>query len=150
MPLQIDAALDPLTGDLPPTSRFVTGIELVRQRIRLRLQRGLGEWFLDPSQGLPFLQWRQDKPPNVQSIVTRIQQEIRQVSDVLGTSNFKGTHDAVARRLTVTGDVLVQGATVSLLVVGSADVARNSMVFSIFFASGNLAGHTAYPTVRGL
>src|SRR5687768_5515451 len=102
---QIDAYLDPDTGDLPESGRTVTGIDLIQQRIRLRLLRGTGEWFLDPTgTGLPHIEWRQMKPPNVPLIVAQLQTEIRAVPGVVRTANFDGEHDPAARRVTITGD----------------------------------------------
>lgn len=146
MPIQVDIALDPLTGDLAHPTRLITGMELIQQRIRLRLRRGTGEWFLDPSVGLPLLDWRQQKPPRVADIVARIQAEIREVPGVTGTSNFTGEHDPLLRKLTVTGDVFAaDGEVTSIVVMGSADPARNVMPFAVFFASRSIQGLPAAP-----
>jgi hypothetical protein len=150
MPQQIDALLD-ADGDLPVVSGLVTGIDLVAQRIRLRLLRGQGEWFVDPSKGLPLLEWRQQKPPQVSQILVSLQQEIRLIPGVVSTSNFQGTHDPLTRRLTISGDVLVEEEGVlSVVVTGSQDVAHNTMHFGIHFYSNNLAGHIPQPSTRGL
>lgn len=147
--MQVDAYIDPdQDGDLPEVCRFVTGIELIEQRIRLRLRRGTGEWFLDPvNVGLPLLEWRQQKPPRISEIVARVQSEIRSVPGVLGTANFVGTHDASARRLTITGDVLVDDGSVTAVVVsGSTEAGRNTMSFGVYFASGRIPGGPARPS----
>ena len=151
MPVQIDAYLDPLTGDLPAVSRFCTGLELIQQRIRLRLRRGTQEWFLDPANvGLPLIPWREQKPPRVSEIVGRIQQEIREVPGVTGTANFTGVHDAAARRLTISGDVLYAvGQATSVVVTGQTGVDRNVMLFTVLFPVGNIAGGVARPTHVG-
>lgn len=146
--VQVDAYLDPVTGDLPEISRFVTGIELVEQRIRLRLRRGTGEWFLDPNNvGLPLLDWRQMKPPDVQAIVGRLQTEIREVPGVVTTRNFQGTHDPAARLLTVSGDVIVADGQVTSIVVYGKEAERNGFLFQIFFTRGS--GPIVRPTFRG-
>jgi hypothetical protein len=149
MPVQIDAALG-ADGDLPEVSRFVTGLELIQQRIRLRLQRGTGEWFLDPlGVGLPLIDWRSQKPPDVRGIVARVQTEIREVPGVVGTANWSGVHDAAARRLTLTGDVLYRDSEVtSVVVTGAAGRDHNAMVFGVYFSSGNIRGAVPRPTGR--
>jgi hypothetical protein len=148
---QLDAYLDPLTGDLSTIPRLVTGIDLVAQRIKRRLQRGTGEFFVDPSLGLPLIEWRQQKPPQVALILARLQAEIRLVPGVVSTQNFQGTHDPLQRSLTISGDVTVaEEGVLSVVVFGSQDVARNTMSFSIFFSSGNIAGHVPQPSARGL
>lgn len=149
MPVQVDLHLDPITGDLPDVSRFATGIELIEQRIRLRLHRGLGEWFLDPAgTGLPLLEWRQQKPPDVSGIVQRLQAEIRSVPGVVSTKNFTGTHDPAGRRLTISGDVVAaDGQVTSMVAAAPTDVARNTFLFQIFFARGS--GPILRPAFRG-
>lgn len=148
MPIQADIALDPQTGDLVWPTRVITGLELIQQRIRTRLRRGLGEWFLDPGGvGLPLLDWRQQKPPRVQEIVSRVQQEIREIPGVTATANFVGTHDPAARRLTISGDVFYEeGGATALVVTGSTDPARNSMIFGVFF-SRNIQGAIPAPSL---
>lgn len=145
---QVDAYLDPTTGDLPEVSRLCTGIELIQQRIRMRLRRGQGEWFLDPAgTGLPLLEWRQQKPPDVAAIVGRIQAEIASIPGVVSTANFVGVHDAAARRLTVTGDVVADGGEVtSVVVTGVQDPKRNTMPFAVFFGSSAISG--SIPRIR--
>lgn len=147
MSIQTDIGLDPVTGDLPDTTRLITGMDLIQQRIRLRLRRGLGEWFLDPlGTGLPLLEWRQMKPPDKGQIIGLIQAEIRAIPGVLSTSNWDGEHDPAARRLTLHGDVLAEdGAVTSVVVQGDLTGARNSMAFGIWFSSGNIAGGLATP-----
>lgn len=149
MTIEVDMFLDPVTGDFPDISRLTTGIELIEQRIRLRLYRGTGEWFLDPAgTGLPLIAWRQMKPPVVSEIVARIQAEIRDIPGVARTENWQGTHDPAARSLTVSGDVVAaDGAVTSTVVIAPTDVARNSFVFQIFFTRGS--GPVLRPAFRG-
>lgn len=150
MSIQADLYLED-DGDIPEVSRFVTGIGLVRQRIRLRLRRGVGEWFLDPSVGLPLLDWRAKKPPAITEIVSRIQADIREIPGVVSTANFAGTHDPAARRLTITGDVFVDdGSVTAIVATTSTDGARNSLVFGVFFASGRVQGGPARPSIGRL
>lgn len=148
MPIQVDIALDPLTGDIAHPTRIITGMELIQQRIRVRLRRGLGEYFLDPEgTGLPLLEWRQSKPPQAAAIASRIQEEIREIPGVTRTANFQGSHDPATRTLTVSGDVYADdGAATSLLVVGSTDPARNNMVFALFFSARTIQGGIPRPT----
>jgi hypothetical protein len=144
--VQIDAYLDPVTGDLPEVSRFITGIELVEQRIRLRLSRGLGEWFLDPDgTGLPLLEWRNQRPPDIPGILNRVQQEIRQIPGVTATKGFQGTHEA--RRLTISGDVFVATGSVTSIVVSGTSADRNGFLFQFIFSRSG--GPIVRPSFRG-
>lgn len=58
-----DFRLDPLTHDLAPG--YVTGPDEIIQRLKVRLWRDLGEWFLDRSAGLP---WYDAGEPGTQGI----------------------------------------------------------------------------------
>jgi hypothetical protein len=147
MTIEIDTLLDD-TGDLAVPTRLLTGIELVQQRIRRRLRRGSGEWFLDPDgTGLPLLAWRQQKPPQISAIVARLQDEIRAVPGVIATQGFEGTHDVSAHQLTVTGTVVVgDGATTAIVVTAASVGRRNAMVFGVFFSSGNVRGALPRPS----
>ena len=49
-----DLRLDPMTRDL--TAGYVDGKEEILQRLVTRLNRELGEWFLETSAGLPWYQ----------------------------------------------------------------------------------------------
>lgn len=151
MMVQADLLLDPTTGDLQVVSQFVTGIPLIEQRIRLRLRRGTQEWFLDPNgTGLPLLEWRQAKPPNVTEIAGRIQAEIRAVPGVVATQNWTGTHDPAARRVTVSGDVIVADGTVTTVLVTATEGSHNGFVFGVFFpGSGRIRGGGPAPISTG-
>ncbi|HZI43959.1 MAG TPA: hypothetical protein VFD53_02000 [Ilumatobacter sp.] len=149
MTVQVDTLLDPVTGDLQDVSQFVTGIALIEQRIRLRLRRGTGEWFLDPSVGLPLIPWRERKPPNVTEMSSLVQAEIRRVPGVVATQNWTGVHDPAARRVTLSGDVIVSDGTVTtVLVTGVEGAGHNGYIFGVFFNGSNriVGGGPARPS----
>jgi hypothetical protein len=55
----VDFGLDPLTGDLAIDGTellIVEGGDAVAQEVQVRLRWWLGGWFLDLSQGVPYLQ----------------------------------------------------------------------------------------------
>jgi hypothetical protein len=146
----IDAALN-VDGDLSEVSDFITGIGLIEQRIRIRLLRGVGEWFLDPENtGLPFLEWRAQKPPDLDAISIRIQQEVLEVPGVVRVENFEALHDTSVRRVTVRGDVFVNqdDATTFVVIVGDTP-ARNLAILAIQFPSRSISGAIARPTTPG-
>jgi hypothetical protein len=51
-----DLALDRLTRDLVLPLRPISGAEQVAQAIGIRLRCWLGEWFLDTTHGVPYLE----------------------------------------------------------------------------------------------
>ncbi len=68
-----DAKLGP-DGDLPDFTELITGIDALVQRVVFRLQVHFGEWFADPTAGLPWEQWQRIKnlPPGLVSSKIRI------------------------------------------------------------------------------
>jgi len=139
----VDGYLDPVTGDLPQVSRLTSGVELIEQRIRLRLQRGLDEWFLDPTAGLPLIAWREQKPPDLAQIVALTQREIRAVPGVTTTVDFVAVHDNATRAVTVTGTALydTEGAS-TVLVVCPPPTERNTSPWTVHITSRRINGLT--------
>lgn len=121
-------------GDLPLRNEIITGRVDTQQRIQLRLQRHLGEWFLDTLAGLPYEEWMEQKPPDVPSIVAAVRTEIAAVRGVIGTQNFSGEHDRTTRIVTITGEYLVGPGIVEEIALVSAPEARqNSAFFGVYF-----------------
>jgi len=142
----MDLYLDPATGDLPDVNRLIGGATEIRQRISLRLQRHLGEWFLDLTQGLPFERWAQQKPVRVGEIVARIRSEIEAVPGVIGTASFSGTQDLALRQVSVTGEFLVQDGTAETVSVGGTLSGPNVSYWGVYFGARQVHQPTAGPT----
>lgn len=64
-------------GDLPAITDHITGIDSLQQRLRIKMNTWAGEWFLDQRRGLPYIAWKQQKPPDLSVIRSRILREIR-------------------------------------------------------------------------
>jgi len=99
-------------GDIPIRTAYITGPDLVRQRIKIRLNTWRGEWFLDQRLGLPFLEWKQQKPPDVNVIRALIQREIRTTPGVVGVANLEVS--LVQGRIEITGRIAVEDVTLDL------------------------------------
>lgn len=85
-----DIALDE-NGDLRLTEndiRFINGINYVRQKLKIRLQWFLGEWYLNISLGLPYLTEILTKNPNRLAVVNYIKRQIAQTEGVSSIDNF--------------------------------------------------------------
>lgn len=102
-----DVGLDPITGDLPVFTRHITGADLVRQRIRARLGTFRGEWILDESDGLPFLEWRASKPLDLEGIRAVVQAEIEDCPGVLRVDDLTVSFNAETQTVALVGRVLV-------------------------------------------
>lgn len=122
--MPIDIRLDPDTHDLDPVGRFVTDTTL--QRIKIRLGTFSGEWILDTSVGLPFIEWLQRKPVPVDEIGDRIRREIETTPGVLKVLDFEGEFDDDEQTLSYTARVLVEGQTEPVAVVVGLDRSGNT------------------------
>lgn len=116
--MPFDLLLDD-SGDISTPARTATGTALIRQRIRRRLRTLTGDWFLDPSVGLPYLDWIATKPPPVAQISAATREAVLAVPGVLRVDGWGAVHDADARTVRISGVVYIEGdAALSLLVTG--------------------------------
>lgn len=76
-----DILLD-ASGDLPAHPRHASGAEIIMQACRTRLLTFEGEWLLDVNVGIPYIAWRQQKPPRLNIWRATIQRELEQVAGV--------------------------------------------------------------------
>lgn len=68
--------------------RFVHGINYVGQKVKIRLQWFLGEWFLNEDIGLPYFQEILIKNPNRLSIVNMIKRVIMDTEGIESIESF--------------------------------------------------------------
>lgn len=98
----IDVRLDS-NGDLPLgyASPFVSGSDLVAQRIRVRLRTFRGEPVDAVTEGLPFPEWSSARPADLDAIGARVQAEILAVPGVSRLADFSATLDRETRSILV-------------------------------------------------
>ncbi len=92
-------------GDLPGVIRFVSGLDLIVQRVERRLRTFRGEYFADVRVGLPFFDWIQQKPPAVDSIGAVLRKEIETTPGVIRVEDWTGGFDVDTRTLTYSGTI---------------------------------------------
>ena len=108
-------------GSLPLTFGFITGADLILQRVAIRLRTFLGEWLLDTAIGLPYLAWVAQKPPDVDGIGAVIRAEILAVPGVIRFSSFTGVFTIETQTLRYDGSIVLEGeqeATLTVLPFG--------------------------------
>lgn len=113
--LDNDGDLALVDGDL----QLVSGVEAIRQDAQLRLRFIRGEWFLDPTVGVPYFQDVFVKNPDLARIRAVLIDELRRTPGIVEVPELTVTLDSATRRLTGTfravtsaGDVTGQiGAT---------------------------------------
>lgn len=85
---------------------YATDSESVRQRVMTRLLLLLGEWFLDTSDGVPYLQEIMVKPANTDHARSIIAQRILDTEDVTAVSVLSFSFDHQTRVFTIQTTVL--------------------------------------------
>lgn len=101
-----DLALDAKTHDIVVTDDsdvfFIDNAERVAQQIKIQLLTMLGEWFLDITHGVPYLEYILVKNPNFELIRQILKEQIQNVDDVEAVNSLELDYDSRQRRLSVT------------------------------------------------
>jgi hypothetical protein len=87
----VDLAIDIDTNDLSFKNSdlyFINNINYVRQKLKIRLQWFLGEWFLNTTLGLPYFTEILTKKPNRIAIVDYFKKVILETEGVQSLDNF--------------------------------------------------------------
>ena len=92
-------------GDLPVRARFISGLDLIAQRVGRRLRAFYGEWFADLQFGLPFFDWIAQKPPRVAEIGALVRLAIETTPGVVRVDDWLGDLDRDTRTLTYSGTI---------------------------------------------
>lgn len=133
-----DVGLD-ADGDLPAFCYAITGIDLVAQRLRLRLGTFLGDWVLDPTKGLPILRWLGTKPPNAAEIGAVVRREIETTPGVLRVEAYASTWDPATMAIAITGTVITASGELVLEVAPVGTRTNRNPGVSIFTRPGRIA-----------
>ena len=75
-------------GDLPKRTTHIRGPDQIAQRLQIRLNTWRGEWFADTRRGLPWMEWKQSKPPDTDAIEAQLRAQIRRTPGVLRVSDL--------------------------------------------------------------
>ncbi len=102
-------AHNPVEGDLRVDAAalaMVEGGDAIAQEIRVRLRWWHGEWFLDTTQGTPYLEQLLGKGVTEPTIRTVLRKEIEQVPGVARVTSLEVSIDRATRYATVDLEVL--------------------------------------------
>jgi hypothetical protein len=105
LPIGRDLELDVDTHDLVLTGgdlQIVQDLEAIRQEIDIRLRFFLAEWFLDITQGVPYLQNILVKAPNLAAIRGIFNEQILLGAGIKSITKLDLDYDQSDRTLTVT------------------------------------------------
>lgn len=120
--MSIDIKLDPLSHDVSLSKTndlvLIDGAERIRQQIKVTLLTFFGEWFLDTTFGIPYLEIILIKNPRRAEIETTLRQKVRDVPGVSAVPSVEIEVDAETRqgRITLEGIETEEGlVTVQVL-----------------------------------
>ena len=104
-----DIKLDELTDDIclvDSSLQLTQGVDSRKQHLEIRLKTFLGEWFLDTTVGVPFIQrlFEKKNPDNllIQSV---LRPEIEATPGITAINNISFKIDRAARKLDITINV---------------------------------------------
>lgn len=81
---------------------LIDGAARIRQQITVTLMTFLGEWFLDQSWGVPYLEKIMVKAPNRAEIENIVRAKVRAVPGVVAVPMVQIELNAIARRARIT------------------------------------------------
>ena len=96
--------------------RLCDGAEQVGQQIRILLRTFIGEWFLDVTHGIPYLEKVHIKAPNRTEIETILRKKIKEIPKVSSISKMNLQIDHPARIFYVEADVETEQGLVTVKV----------------------------------
>lgn len=100
----LDIALDAKTHDLVIRDGdflHIDNAERVAQQIKIQLLTWYGEWFLDITHGVPYLDYILVKNPNFTLIRQVLMEQIQKVTDVDSVDSLEIEYNAKARKIQV-------------------------------------------------
>ena len=102
--MMVDIALNESSHDIiikDGDFLLIDNAERVAQQIKVKLLTLLGEWFLDTTWGVPYLQYILIKQPNKSLIYQILREQILSVDDVKGLNSLDLGYDVKSRTLAV-------------------------------------------------
>lgn len=130
-----DILMDPDTLDLPDFTRHASGLEIIAQRVRCRLQTHLGDWPLDTSAGVDWIGFLGRKPVELAAMAASLAVEILGTPGVTQVQDLEWSQDGDSA--TITASVLTElGESLDLVVVPQ-DAAGNPSI-----TVGGVLGHS--------
>ena len=100
----LDFALNAKTHDLIIADGDLIAIdnaERVAQQIKIQLLTWLGEWFLDITHGVPYLDYILVKNPNIELARSIFKEQIMKVDDVNDVTSLEVYYNATERTMIV-------------------------------------------------
>lgn len=110
-----DLKLNPSTHDLMIEKNdfaFVNGEDSIRQRIKIRLKFIFGEWFLDLTKGIKYIEIMSEKPANMETLDNAVKTAISETNGVTSLISYESSLDKKNRIFSISYSVLTEYSNV--------------------------------------
>ena len=94
---------------------YIDGAAYIRQKLSVRFQFFLGEWFLNQLEGVPFYRDVFVYSPNIDVIASLFKRVILTCPGVLSLASYKMNFDSAARSASFSFQAIVDGGVVTVL-----------------------------------
>lgn len=118
-------------GDDGSAALLVNLADAVRQRVSIRLQLFLGEWFLNTRLGFPYFRDVLVKNPDFGLIRALVRTAVLKDPDVVAVPNVALDFDPVARRLTITLEAVTRDGGTLTVTTASADDLPDGLITTL-------------------
>lgn len=96
-------------GDLFSQNGFIRGEAEIIQAVKIRIRRHLGEWVLNPSAGVPYIEWSEGTSTVVdETIEDVIRSEVEGVQGVIEVLSITAELNALDETYTIEANVLIE------------------------------------------
>lgn len=115
--MSVDFGINPSTNDIAYKNGKIicyNSSNEVVQRVKTRLRRCRGEWFLQIDAGLPYFNGEMLGGKNTQYVLMIIRSEILQTEGVQDVEKISIDYNNVSRKAVVTAIIVVDSATYTL------------------------------------
>jgi len=118
-------------GDLPEFTSFISGPDAVAQRVWMRLNTHLSEWFADPTRGMPWVNWQRLKPLPPALVRSRVRETVATVPGITTIRDVTVESDVTTRSMTITIEATIGREVVELGFVQEAPGRRGNVSFYV-------------------
>jgi|GEM_PF-6339243 len=94
-----------VNGDIQQRNEEVRDLELILQKIEIRLKTWMGEWILDRQVGMQYERLFMQKPPRLSEFTSLVRAEIEGVEGVTAVIITESVFETDAQRIRISGRV---------------------------------------------
>jgi hypothetical protein len=95
-------------GDLARQTEHTSGLQEILQKITIRLRTKRGEWPLDDSVGVPYLEWLREKRPPLEDVEAVFRAEIVAIDGVEAVQSIDVGVDAPRESVDVSATIVTE------------------------------------------